>query len=73
MVDPLRSSTVEDEHASLGQQQLDVPQAQAEHVEEPDGVADDLGRKEMAAMCTWWLARVISSHRPIILDQPRPT
>jgi hypothetical protein len=33
------------DHPTLRQDQLDVPQAQTEHVIQPDGVADDLGRK----------------------------
>jgi hypothetical protein len=70
---PAPDALVGDDHASLGQQQLDAPPAQAEHVVEPDGVADDLGRKAMAAMCVWWLAHVTSLHRPATLNQPRST
>ena len=33
--------------AAFGQNQLDVAQAETEHVIQPDGVADDLGRKPM--------------------------
>ncbi len=32
-------------HAPFGQDQLDIPQAQAEHVIEPHGMADELGRE----------------------------
>jgi hypothetical protein len=38
------------DNASFGQKQLDIPQAEAEHVVQPDGVADDLGGEAMAVM-----------------------
>jgi hypothetical protein len=34
-------------NAAFGQDQLDVTQAETEHVIQPDGMADDLGRKPM--------------------------
>lgn len=40
-------------HATFGQQQLDIPQAQTEHVIGPDGVTDDLGGEAMAVMRVW--------------------
>jgi hypothetical protein len=36
------------DNASFSQEQFDIPQAEAEHVIQPNGVADDLGRKAMA-------------------------
>ncbi len=39
-----------DHHAAFGQDQLDVAQAEAENVIQPHGMADDLGRKPMAAI-----------------------
>lgn len=39
-----------DDNAPLGQDQLDVAQAQAEQVVKPDGVLDDLGWKR----CPEW-------------------
>ena len=36
--------------ATLSQEQLNVPQDEAEHVVGPDGVADDLGWEPMAVM-----------------------
>ena len=42
---PLPDALVGDDHAPLGQDQLDIAQAEAEHVVQPDGVADDLGRE----------------------------
>jgi hypothetical protein len=47
---PAPDRFVGEKHATLGQQQLHVSQAQAEHVIEPDHVADDLGREAMAVM-----------------------
>ena len=35
-------SLLRENHTSLGEQQLAVPEAQAEHIVEPDGVADDI-------------------------------
>jgi hypothetical protein len=40
---PAADALVADDNALLGQDQLDVAQAQAEQVVEPDGVLDDLG------------------------------
>jgi hypothetical protein len=34
-----------DENAPLGQQELNVPKAEVDHVIRPDSLADDLGRK----------------------------
>src|SRR5258708_3674782 len=39
-----------DDDAPFSQKQLDIPQAEAEHVIQPDSVADDLGGKAMAVM-----------------------
>ena len=33
------------DHAPFGQDQLDISQAEAEHMIQPDGVVDDLGWK----------------------------
>lgn len=37
-----------DRNAPLGQDQLNVAQAEDEHVVQPDGMVDDLGREAMA-------------------------
>ena len=42
---PVPDTLVGDDHAPLGQDQFDIPQAQAENVVQPDRVADDLGRE----------------------------
>ena len=47
---PAPDRLIGNDNASLGQKQLDIPQAEAEHVVQPDGVADDLGGKAMAVM-----------------------
>src|SRR4029077_9189885 len=39
-----------DDDAPLGQKELNVPQAEAEHVIQPDGMADDLGGKAVAVV-----------------------
>jgi len=38
------------DHTTFGQNQLNVPETQAEHVVQPDGMADDLGREAVAVM-----------------------
>ena len=38
-------SYVGDDHATLGQDQLDISQTEAEYLMQPDGTADDLGRE----------------------------
>jgi len=45
---------VRDHDAALSHEQLDVPQAEAEQVVEPDGVADDLGWEPMAVVGVGW-------------------
>ena len=42
---PLPDALVADDDAPLGEDQLDVSEAQAEEVLQPDSVADDLGRE----------------------------
>ena len=44
---PPPNALVGDNHAALGQDQLDIPKAQAEDLIEPHRVADQLGRKAM--------------------------
>ncbi|MBP0447711.1 hypothetical protein J8J14_23450 [Roseomonas sp. SSH11] len=45
---PTTDTLVADHHASLGEDQLNVAQAQAEKITEPAGMVDDLGRKAVA-------------------------
>src|SRR5690348_17632275 len=40
---PTADALVGDEHASFGQQQLNIPQAQAEYMIQPHSMGDDLG------------------------------
>jgi len=61
---PLPDTLVRDRHAALGQDQLDLAQAQAEHVIQPHRVADDLGREAVAGV-----GRGLG-HHPTILAQP---
>ena len=46
-----------DDYASLGQQQLDITQAEAEHVIQPHGMANDCGREPVAVAA----GRVVAS------------
>jgi len=39
---------VRHDHAALGQYQIDITQAEAEHVIQPHSMADDLGREAVA-------------------------
>jgi hypothetical protein len=39
-----------DHDAPLGQDQLDIPQAQAEHMIEPHRMVDDLGREAVSGV-----------------------
>ena len=49
--------------AAFSQEQLNIPQAEAEHVVRPDGVADDLGGEPVAVVgIRWRLCR--QSRRP---------
>ena len=38
------------DNATFGQEQLDIPQAEAEHMVQPDSVADDHRREAMAVV-----------------------
>ena len=48
-------------HSSLRQEILDVAQAQAEPVIQPDGVADDLGREPVSTVAL----PVVAHHRTV--------
>src|SRR4051794_19740360 len=43
-----------DDNASLSQKQLNITQAEAEHMIQPDSMADDLGGEPMAVVRVWW-------------------
>ena len=58
---PLPKLFVGHDDASFGQQVLNIPEAQAVSVVEPDGVADDFGRKTMPQV-----ARSTSVHPGIV-------
>src|SRR5271166_3524946 len=47
---PAPDRLIGSDNASFSQEQLDIPQAEVEHVIQPDGLADDLGGKAMAVM-----------------------
>src|SRR4249920_3768723 len=51
---PLTNGLIRDNDATFSQQQLNIPQAEAEHVIQPDRVADDLGRKAVAVVRIGW-------------------
>ena len=53
---PAPNGLIGDDNATLSQKQLDIPQAEAEHMVQPDSMADDLGGKAMAVVRVgWWL------------------
>ena len=45
---PAPHRLIGDDNTPLSQKQIDMPQAEAEHVIQPDSLADDLGGKAMA-------------------------
>ncbi len=47
---PAPDALVGDDHAPFGQQQLNIPQTQAEHIVEPHSVGDDLGGEAVPAV-----------------------
>jgi hypothetical protein len=51
---PAPDGLVGDDNATLSQKQFDISQAEAEHVIQPDSVADDLGGKAMATVWVGW-------------------
>ena len=61
---PAPHCLVGDGNAPLGQKQLNIPQAKAEHVIQPHSVADNLGRKTMAIVWVGWRLHVASLVRP---------
>ena len=60
---PASYRLVGDHDAALSQEQLNVPQAEAEHVVEPDGVADGLGWEPMAVVAVGWRLHAASLAR----------
>jgi hypothetical protein len=58
---PLPDAFTGDGNSSFGEDQLNVSEAQAEEVIEPDGMADDLGRKAVAGV-----GGGLSGHRAIL-------
>jgi hypothetical protein len=57
---PASNGLVGDDNAPLGQNLLHIPQAEAEHVIEPDSMRDDLGGKAMAVVRVGWRLHAIS-------------
>ena len=51
---PLTNRLIRDNDATFSQQQLNISQAEAEHVIQPDRMADDLGRKAVAVVRIGW-------------------
>ena len=49
----------------LSQKELNVPQAEAEHVIQPDGMPDDLGRKPVAVVPGQAAVSCCRSARPV--------
>jgi hypothetical protein len=59
-----RDTLVRDDDAALGQQQLNISEAQAEHVIEPYSVADEVCRETVAMVRVWRLFMPSSLPRP---------
>jgi hypothetical protein len=51
---PASHRLVGDDNAALSQEQLNIPQAEAEHVIQPDRIADDLGGEPVAVVGIGW-------------------
>ena len=52
---PAPNGLIGDDDATFSQEQLNIPQAEAEHMVQPDSLADDLGGKAMAVVRVgWW-------------------
>src|SRR6202035_4122489 len=70
---PAPNGLIGDDDAPLRQQKLNIPQAEAEHVIQPDSMADDLGGKAMAVAWVgrWLHAASLPDLRPV--DQTRLT
>src|SRR3984885_12601126 len=47
---PEPNSLIGDDNATFSQEQLDIPQAEAEHMVQPDSMTDDLGGNAMAVV-----------------------
>src|SRR5208283_2424549 len=47
---PAPNGLIGDDDATFSQEQLSIPQAEAEHMVQPDSMADDLGGKTMAVV-----------------------
>ena len=62
---PLTDGFVGDRNASLGQQVLNIPEAESESVIEPHGVADDLGWESVAV-----IDRRVTAHSPTVPPAP---
>jgi hypothetical protein len=45
---PAPNGLIGNDNSAFTQKHLDIPQAEAEHLVQPDSTADDLGRKAMA-------------------------
>ena len=51
---PAPNGLIGDDAATFSQEQLDLPQAEAEHMVQPDSMADDLGGKAVAVVRVGW-------------------
>ena len=68
---PASHRLVGDDDTALGQDQLDIAQAEAEHVVQPDGMADDLGGEPMTVVWVGWRLHAASLVRsPGIAPEP---
>src|SRR5258706_9026008 len=47
---PPSNGLIGDDDTTFGQKELNIPQTEAKHVIQPDGMADDLGRKTVSVV-----------------------
>jgi hypothetical protein len=70
---PMPDALMGHNDAAFRQYQLDVAQAEAEHVIQPDGMADDLGRKPMSRTHGGLVGHTVTFARPPLKRQQQLT
>jgi hypothetical protein len=70
---PMADALVRDHHTTVGEDELGIPQAEAERVIQPHCMSDDLARKPMAAILRRLSAHSGSLPRPPSIRQSRLT
>jgi hypothetical protein len=68
---PMADAFMGDRQATLGQDELEIAQAEAEEVIQPHSMTDDLGREAVAVIQGWLRGHAISLTRPSTARQSR--